>query len=532
MKRSMPVVNSKNLVVIIIVAFVLISANIRGLYIYALDEAKNSTCAREMMEQREWVVPTFNYELRTDKPPLHYYFMIGTYSIFGVNAFSARFFSVIMGILTIISIWLLAIKYYGPRTALYTSLVLLSSLHFALQFHMAVPDPYLIFFMTFGFVTFYVFYREGKSLYLFVSYLSFGLGVLTKGPVAIALPGLAILLFLIFTRNFNWSYFLKLKPLWILAVLFLIIAPWFIMVGIKTNGEWLNDFFFRHNLGRYTETMEGHGAIFLVTPLIVILGMLPFSIFFVQAYRFGWKNQQSDHLLLYAGIIALIIITFFAFSSTKLPNYTVPAYPFVALLIGRYLDILQDNYEKFRTSLSISLWIYLIIALLLPVGLFIGLKFDPAISEFRYLAWYFTIIPAGALSAIILLFRSSYKGILLSLSLSWIISTLLFFYIVFPKIDQANPIAKLLPGLDTGKPFAAYVLYNPAFSFYLKKPIPTFQSADELNEYIQQTGEGYILSRKGLEDEFMHLENIHKIGEAKDIFEIPTSVVYEIKERK
>jgi len=274
--------------------------------------------------------------------------------------------------------------------------------------------------------------------------------------------------------------------------------------------------------------MEGHGAIFLITPMIVILGLLPFSVFFIQAYRFGWKNRRSDDILLYSGIITLTIVTFFAFSSTKLPNYTVPAYPFVALLIGRYLDILQDNFQKFRRSLSVSLWIYLIIAFALPVGLFIGLKFDPAISEFRYLSWYFLIIPTGAVSAIILLFKSSYKGILLSLSLSWIISTLLFFYIIFPKIDKVNPIAMLLPDLDSEKPFAAYDIYNPAFSFYLQKPIPVFRSADELGDYISQTGEGYIISRKGLEHEFGHLDSIYKIGEAKDIFEIPTTVVYEI----
>ena len=527
----MPRINYKNLYVIIIVSFVLISANIGGLYIYALDEAKNSTCAREMMEQGEWIIPTFNYELRTDKPPLHYYFMIGAYSIFGVNAFSARIFSVIMGMLTIISIWFLAVRNYGQRTALYTSLILISSLHFALQFHMAVPDPYLIFLMTFGFITFYVFYKEKKAKYLLISYISFGLGVLTKGPVAIALPGLAILLFLIYNRTFNWQYFLKLKPLWILAVLIFIIAPWFILVGVKTNGEWLYDFFFRHNLERYTDTMEGHGAIFLITPLIVILGLLPFSIFFIQSYRYGWKKRKSDPLLIYAGFITLTIIIFFAFSSTKLPNYTVPAYPFVAILIGRYLDVLQDNFRKYRKSLSASLWAYLVIAIAIPIGLFIGLKFDPAISDFRNLSWYFIIIPAGAFSAIVLFYKSSFKGILLSLSLSWIISTLLFFYIIFPQIDKLNPIAKLLPGLDTEKPFAAYDIYNPAFSFYLKKPISTFRTTEDLKEYISETGKGYILSRKSLSEEFGHLENIHKIGEAKDIFEIPTTVIYEIRSR-
>ncbi len=159
------------------------------------------------------------------------------------------------------------------------------------------------------------------------------------------------------------------------------------------------------------------------------------------------------------------------------------------------------------------------------------MKFDPAISEFRYLSWYFMVIPVGALSAITFLYKSNYKGILLSLSLSWIISTLLFFYIIFPQIDKLNPIAKLLPGLDTEKPVAAYDIYNPAFSFYLKKPIPTFRTTEYLKEYISETGKGYILSRKSLTEEFGHLENIHKIGEAKDIFEIPTTVIYEIRSR-
>jgi 4-amino-4-deoxy-L-arabinose transferase-like glycosyltransferase len=65
----MPKINAKNLILITIISFVLISSNIGGLYIYALDEAKNSVCAREMLERGDLIVPTFNHELRTDKPP-------------------------------------------------------------------------------------------------------------------------------------------------------------------------------------------------------------------------------------------------------------------------------------------------------------------------------------------------------------------------------------------------------------------------------------------------------------------------------
>ncbi len=69
--------------------------------IYILDEAKNAQCAREMLQRGDFIVPTFNGELRVDKPPLHYFFMMAAYKMFGINEFAARFFSVIMGLLTI-----------------------------------------------------------------------------------------------------------------------------------------------------------------------------------------------------------------------------------------------------------------------------------------------------------------------------------------------------------------------------------------------------------------------------------------------
>lgn len=83
------------------IAFVLMVSNIWGISIFSLDEAKNASCAREMLERGDLIVPTFNYELRTDKPPLHYYFMMIAYKLFGVNEFSARFFSSLFGSFTV-----------------------------------------------------------------------------------------------------------------------------------------------------------------------------------------------------------------------------------------------------------------------------------------------------------------------------------------------------------------------------------------------------------------------------------------------
>ena len=68
-----------------------------------LDEAKNAEAAREMWASGDYWVPKFNGELRTDKPPLHYYFMLLGFKLFGTTILGARFFSAVMGFITLLA---------------------------------------------------------------------------------------------------------------------------------------------------------------------------------------------------------------------------------------------------------------------------------------------------------------------------------------------------------------------------------------------------------------------------------------------
>ncbi len=72
-----------------IISLTMLLQNLDKPMIYILDEAKNAECAREMMVPGDFITPYFNGQLRTGKPPLHYFFMILSYKIFGVSAFSA-----------------------------------------------------------------------------------------------------------------------------------------------------------------------------------------------------------------------------------------------------------------------------------------------------------------------------------------------------------------------------------------------------------------------------------------------------------
>ncbi|NPA54483.1 MAG: glycosyltransferase family 39 protein [Aquificae bacterium] len=284
--------------IIFLIGFFIFFSNIWGISIYSLDEAKNAECAREMLERGDLIVPTFNYELRTDKPPLHYYFMMLSYKLFGVNEFSARLFSSIFGGLVVLITFLFAKRYLGFYTAFFAFLILISSLHTAIQFHMAVPDPYLIFWINASLFSFFIWYKERKKPFLYGFYIFSGLGVLTKGPVAVVLPFFIVFLFLLLRKEISFKTIKDLKLFQGLFLILLISLPWYIAVGLKTDWIWVKEFIFKHNLHRFSEPMEGHGGIFLLTFIYVFFGMLPFSIFIFQSIKESFKRKEEDIFLL------------------------------------------------------------------------------------------------------------------------------------------------------------------------------------------------------------------------------------------
>lgn len=503
-----------------IFAFALISYlfHIGGSSIYILDEAKNATCAAEMFSRGDLIVPTFNHELRTDKPPLHYFFMMLSYSVFGVNAFSARFFSAVFGALTILISFLFARRFHSEKTGLWTAFVLLASIHLNIQFHLAVPDPYLIFFFTASIFSFYAAIKEKRFIYLLLLYASIGLGTLSKGPVAIGLPGLIFLLFLIFSKRFKWSEIKQLRPFLGAVIVLAIALPWYILVHIKTNGVWTDGFFFKHNLGRFSSEMEGHGGIFLITILFVLLGLFPFSAFIVQALKKAFANRKDDFTLL-SLVAGLTIVVFFSISRTKLPNYTVPAYPYFALLLGLWLAQLKFNFAKPKASM-LGLLIFGII--LIP-ALYIGISFDPALAHLKHLSFYFLPIPLGFSIAYFWFAKRRLKFAIKVIGISSLLGAASFIAVVFPRIDQENPVAQSLHLLE-GKEVRYFEKFNPSFSFYLQKEIKHLE-ADEFASFFEAYPDGVIISTKRKLEGISLPDEVEVSFSARDIMERPTTVL-------
>ena len=439
----------QTLLLVLTLAVAVMFANIGGLDIYALDEAKNAEAARAMFESGDYIVPYYNGDLRTDKPPLHYYFMAAGYQLFGVNAFGARFFSSVAGVMTIMLTFLFAFKHFGQRAALFSSLVLICSLHTAMQFHMSVPDPYLILFLTWALFSFYDGYKTNSKWKLFAFYFAIGCGLLIKGPIAIGLAGLIVVLFLILNKDFKLSTIIRLQPFSGIILSLMVAFPWYYLVHQKTNGEWTNDFFFKHNFDRFSSAMEGHEGIFLLTfAYVFILGMLTYLPFVFQSVKKAWidRKDNATTLFLISGLI--VIVGFFAISSTKLPNYTTPVYPLLAILVGVYVSKIDASWFANKWN-RLGLWIYAVLLIGFPVGIYFGISGDKSLSHLTHLAWYFIPLSVTGFYIVYQLLIKRYENRMLFLiNGTWLTTIILFFYLIFPQVDAENPVQKTLPYID------------------------------------------------------------------------------------
>ena len=506
--------------VLFLVGYLLYSANSGGLMLYALDEAKNSGCAREMLLSEEYVVPMFNGMLRTDKPPLHYYHMMLSYRIFGVNEFAARFFSGVYGALTVLLVFLFARRHLGLRAAFWAAVTLLASVHTAFQFHFAVPDPYLIFFLTLGCFCFFEAYQNPRPRYLIGLYVGVALGTLAKGPVAIGLPGLIFLVFLISQRQLKWSRLRLLRPFLGALAVALIVLPWYLLVWQATDGEWVREFFFTHNLNRYTDTMEMHRGYGVLPILFPLVGLMPLGVFIPQAVRRAWRERSP--ITTFALVGMAVIIGFFIFSQTFLPNYTVPAYPYLALLVGWFLAKVSSGEAP---RIGPALWAFMIISVLVPVGGYIALKNDPTLSPIAPHAAWLAALPLGALLALIWGRKGQRSKALMALGASGMVSIVLIYFGFYPQMDALNPVARTLPDMDPARPLVYYKIMNPAYIFYLDEPVPGTHTLAELQAFLDEHPDAYVISRTRWRGDLKKVEGLSEYRVAKDIMELPTTLI-------
>jgi len=323
-------------------------------YLFEPDEGRYAEIPREMLARGEWIVPYLQGEPYLDKPPLMYWLVMASYRVFGEHDWSARLVPALAIQCCILVTYLLARRSLGERAAFWGALALSLAPGFVSVGRLLVLDGLLAFWVILSILAAFEavrgeYFRWGWWL---LSAGACGLGVLTKGPIAIILLAPPLVGYCWLTkgcRPIDWLHWLILG-MCTLAV----VAPWYVGMCLRIP-TFARYFFWEQNVVRFLSPFDHQRPVWFYLP-ILLAGLLPVSILAIPFFRFllSGNEKEAESRSPALGFMVLAggwCVLFFTLSGCKLPTYILPAFPFLALALGAYL--VQSRWIRSRWTWGI-----------------------------------------------------------------------------------------------------------------------------------------------------------------------------------
>ncbi|MDD3354065.1 glycosyltransferase family 39 protein [Zoogloea sp.] len=303
-----------------------------GAPLFDVDEGAFSEATREMFERNDFLFTYLNGAPRFDKPIFVYWLQSLGYLIFGVSEWAFRLPSALAAIAWSYATYFFARKRVGEDAALIALAVAATALGpFAIG-RAATADGLLNCLLALTLFDVWRHLESGARAPLLRAFLWIGLGALTKGPVALVVPGTVSLLYC--ASRGEWARWAKMvfNPLGLL-LLVAIVAPWYAYAYVLHGQDFIDGFILRHNVQRFSGSLEGHGGSAFYYLIAVPLLLLPWSGLFFAALgklKAGLGVPLQRFLWIWFGFV----LVFFSLSGTKLPHYVLYGCTPLFILIG------------------------------------------------------------------------------------------------------------------------------------------------------------------------------------------------------
>ena len=321
------------------------------------DEGRYAEIPREMLERWDFITPLLDYVKYFEKPPLHYWLVSLSMSLFGQNEFAARFPGALMGLLSVVLVYHTGRKLFDRRAGMLAALILGTCNGFLVQARLNITDMTLTCTLSAALCCFIIAAREDerrKGLYYCLGYLCAGLAVLAKGLIGIVFPGAIVFLYLLIARR--WRLLGEMRLVAGIPLFLLVTVPWFILVSMR-NPEFARFFFIHEHFERFTSTVHGrYQPIWFFIPVLAGT-MIPWSFFIPAALAGTWRERRTPggDSRLWLLIWAAFIFAFFSKSNSKLVPYILPVFPPLALLTGHALSrVLDGEFRPLRLQAYVA----------------------------------------------------------------------------------------------------------------------------------------------------------------------------------
>lgn len=321
------------------------------------DETRYAEISREMLQRGDWIVPSLLGVRYFEKPVVGYWFNNVSLLLFGDSNFAVRFGVAFSTGASAALVYFLAMKMWNDRrTAGLAALIFLSMLLVLSVGTYSVIDPIVSFWLMASMVSFYLALqatgkREKVGAYILLG-LACGLGVMTKGFLALAVPVVAALPIVIVRQRLK--ELLIFGPVAVLAAI-AICMPWAVAIAQREPDYW-HYFFWVEHVQRFADSNAQHKSPFWLYMPLLVLSSLPWVALLPGSLLKGWFERAARPELFFLLSWVVMPLLFFSIAKGKIVTYILPCMAPLAMLMAAYAqDAMSKGHVKvFRVNAMIN----------------------------------------------------------------------------------------------------------------------------------------------------------------------------------
>ena len=354
-----------------------------GLYDYnTKGEPRESIVSYSILETGNWILSRNNGGEMAYKPPFFHWCVAAVSYVWGsVTEATSRFPSVVALVAMIMSGFCFFASRKDVRTSLVTAIICLTCFELHRAGMNCRVDMVLTALTCGALYMLYRWYEQGQRGIPLIAILLMSAGTMTKGPVGALIPCICMGAFLLMKKqNFFRAFFTMIG----FSLLSFILPAFWYYAAWQQGGQEFYDLMMEENIGRMTNTMSYNSCVepWWFNFLTLLYGFLPFtllllfSLFSLKGARIGkcesnikttwqkftnWLFSLKD-VDLFSLVCAVVIVGFYCIPQSKRSVYLMPAYPFIAYFIARFMIWLAECRKK---SLSVYGWVLCVISVIL-----------------------------------------------------------------------------------------------------------------------------------------------------------------------
>lgn len=325
----------KDWLVLVLVSCVVLLPGISSIPPVDRDEGRYAVATSQMVETGDFIDIRFQDEQRYLQPAGIYWLQSIAVTVTGTaddRAIWAHRIPSFLGILAaVVMTAAIAAGLFGRTAGVGAGLLVATALAVGFEARIAKTDAVLLATITAAHLSLMRIYLQPQGHWwrpaLF--WAALGAGMMIKGPIILLFIGLALAALLVWDRKFSWLG--GLKPLWGVPLFLLIALPWYVAIGIVSDGAFYAEAVGDSLMGKVGESQQSHAG-----PPGYYLGLFsltfwPGSLFAVFAGWWAWANRTRPAVRY---LICWIVPAWIAYEliATKLPHYVMPTYPALAVL--------------------------------------------------------------------------------------------------------------------------------------------------------------------------------------------------------